>query len=49
MRHAHRIIATDMGRNAEAGPHEALLKNGELYAHLWRMHTAVSDTAEQVA
>jgi ATP-binding cassette, subfamily B, bacterial HlyB/CyaB len=43
VRHAHRIIAMDKGRIAEAGSHEALLKHGGLYAHLWRMQTAVAE------
>ncbi len=37
VRQAHRIIAMDKGRIVEAGPHEALLKQGGLYAHLWAM------------
>jgi ATP-binding cassette, subfamily B, bacterial HlyB/CyaB len=53
VRHAHRIIAMDKGRIAEAGSHDALLKHGGLYAHLWRMQTAVaaetSSTPEKVA
>ena len=39
VRHAHRIIAMDKGRIAEAGSHEALLQHNGLYAHLWRMQT----------
>jgi ATP-binding cassette, subfamily B, bacterial HlyB/CyaB len=56
VRHAHRIIAMDKGRIAEAGSHDALLKHAGLYAHLWRMQTAVaaeatvsSSTPEKVA
>ena len=38
VRHAHRIIVMDRGRIAEAGTHEALLKQPQgLYAHLWQM------------
>jgi ATP-binding cassette, subfamily B, bacterial HlyB/CyaB len=37
VRQAHRIIAMDKGRIVEAGPHEALLKQRGLYAHLWAM------------
>jgi subfamily B ATP-binding cassette protein HlyB/CyaB len=37
VRRAHRIVAMDRGRIVEAGPHEALIKHGGLYAHLWRM------------
>ncbi len=40
VRHAHRIIAMERGRIAEAGSHDELLKRGGLYAHLWRLQTA---------
>ncbi len=40
VRHAHRIIAMERGRIAEAGSHDELLKQGGLYAHLWRLQTA---------
>ena len=43
VRQAHRIIAMDKGRIVEAGPHEALLRHGGLYAHLWRMQTAAAE------
>ncbi len=49
VRHSHRIIAMDKGRIAEAGSHEALLQHNGLYAHLWRMQTAVPGTVERVA
>jgi ATP-binding cassette, subfamily B, bacterial HlyB/CyaB len=41
VRHAHRIIAMEKGRIAEAGTHDALLQRKGLYAHLWGMQTAV--------
>jgi len=37
VRRAQRIIAMDRGRIVEAGPHDALLKQRGLYAHLWAM------------
>ena len=37
VRRAHRIIGMDKGRIVEAGPHEVLLKQRGLYAHLWAM------------
>lgn len=40
VRHAHRIVALDQGRIVEAGSHEALLRHGGLYAHLWRLQSA---------
>ncbi len=43
VRQAHRIIAMDKGKIVEAGPHEALLRHKGLYAHLWRLQTAVPD------
>jgi ATP-binding cassette, subfamily B, bacterial HlyB/CyaB len=49
VRHAHRIVAMDKGRIVEAGSHEALLQQNGLYAHLWRMQTAVPETPERVA
>jgi subfamily B ATP-binding cassette protein HlyB/CyaB len=44
VRQAHRIIAMDKGKIVEAGPHEALLRHNGLYAHLWRLQTAVPDS-----
>jgi ATP-binding cassette, subfamily B, bacterial HlyB/CyaB len=49
VRHAHRIIAMDKGRIVEAGSHDALVQHNGLYAHLWRMQTAVPGTPERVA
>jgi subfamily B ATP-binding cassette protein HlyB/CyaB len=49
VRHAHRIIAMDKGAIAESGSHEALLQHNGLYAHLWRMQTAVAEAPERVA
>lgn len=46
VRQAHRIVAMDRGRIVEAGPHEVLLRQNGLYAHLWRMQTAVPDTLD---
>jgi subfamily B ATP-binding cassette protein HlyB/CyaB len=37
VRQAHRIIAMDKGRIVEAGPHDVLIKQRGLYAHLWAM------------
>lgn len=37
VRQAHRIVAMDRGRVVETGPHEALLKQRGLYAHLWSL------------
>ncbi len=37
VRKAHRIVAMDRGRVVQAGPHDALLQQGGLYAHLWSM------------
>ncbi len=37
VRNANRIIAMERGRIVEAGPHEALLRQGGLYAHLHRL------------
>ncbi len=42
---AHRIVAMEKGRIVETGSHEALLKHNGLYAHLWRLQTAVSGMA----
>ena len=41
VRHAHRIIVMDKGRILEAGPHDGLVKHNGLYAHLWRLQTAM--------
>ncbi|MDP3612602.1 MAG: ATP-binding cassette domain-containing protein, partial [Rubrivivax sp.] len=49
VRNAHRIIAMERGRIAEAGSHEALLQQGGLYAHLWRLQTAAPGNPERVA
>jgi subfamily B ATP-binding cassette protein HlyB/CyaB len=49
VRQAHRIVALDKGRVVEAGPHDALIRHNGLYAHLWRMQSAVPDAAEAVA
>ncbi len=46
---ANRIIAMDKGRIVEAGPHETLLQHDGLYAHLWRMQTAVSGAGGKTA
>jgi subfamily B ATP-binding cassette protein HlyB/CyaB len=37
VRQAHRIVAMDRGRIVEAGPHDALIQHGGLYAKLWAM------------
>ncbi len=47
VRHAHRIVAMDKGRIVEVGPHEALLRQGGLYAHLWRMQSMDAGTQEE--
>jgi subfamily B ATP-binding cassette protein HlyB/CyaB len=44
VRHANRIVAMDKGQIVEAGPHEGLLRHNGLYAHLWRMQNAGSET-----
>ena len=49
VRNAHRIIAMEKGRIAESGPHDALVKHGGIYAHLWRLQTAVPETLQQQA
>jgi subfamily B ATP-binding cassette protein HlyB/CyaB len=41
VRQAHRIIAMDKGRIVEAGPHDALIRQNGLYAHLWRMQAGL--------
>jgi subfamily B ATP-binding cassette protein HlyB/CyaB len=46
VRHAHRIVAMDKGRIVEAGPHDALIKHGGLYAHLWRLQTQSGNDKE---
>ena len=40
VRQAHRILAMDKGRIVEAGPHDALIHQNGLYAHLWRLQAA---------
>jgi subfamily B ATP-binding cassette protein HlyB/CyaB len=47
VRHAHRVVAMDKGRIVEVGPHEALLRQGGLYAHLWRMQSMDAGTQEE--
>lgn len=37
VRQAHRILAMDRGRVVQAGSHDALLRQGGLYAHLWSL------------
>ena len=49
VRNAHRIIAMDKGRIVEAGAHDTLLQHNGLYAHLWRMQTAVQGAPGRVA
>jgi subfamily B ATP-binding cassette protein HlyB/CyaB len=39
VRMANRIIAMDRGRVVESGPHEELVKQGGVYAHLWNIQT----------
>lgn len=41
VRHSHRIVVMDKGRILESGPHDALVKHNGLYAHLWRLQTAM--------
>jgi ABC-type multidrug transport system fused ATPase/permease subunit len=38
VREADHIVVLDRGRVAEQGTHEALVRRGELYASLWRLH-----------
>lgn len=40
VRHAHRIVAMDKGRIVEVGAHEALLRQGGVYARLWATQVA---------
>ncbi|SON51761.1 type I secretion system permease/ATPase [Vibrio tapetis] len=40
LRHADRILVIDNGEIAEQGTHEALLKLGGTYAHLWKLQVA---------
>jgi subfamily B ATP-binding cassette protein HlyB/CyaB len=40
VRHANRIVVMDKGRIVEAGPHDALVKHGGVYARLWAMQSA---------
>ncbi len=44
VRQAHRIVAMDKGRIVEVGPHDALLRQNGLYAHLWRLQAATPDS-----
>ena len=37
MRHANAIIVMEQGRIVEGGAHDALLKQGGIYARLWAM------------
>jgi len=37
VRHAQCIVVMERGRIVEAGPHEALLEHGGVYARLWAM------------
>jgi subfamily B ATP-binding cassette protein HlyB/CyaB len=46
VRHAHRIITMDKGRIVEAGSHDALLQHQGLYAHLWRLQTAMPSPSQ---
>jgi ATP-binding cassette, subfamily B, bacterial HlyB/CyaB len=46
VRQAHCIVALDKGRIVETGPHEGLLHQGGLYAHLWRSQSAAQDGSE---
>ena len=39
VRVANRIIAMDRGRVVESGPHEELVKQGGVYAHLWNIQS----------
>jgi len=39
VRMANRIIAMDRGRVVESGPHEDLVKQGGVYAHLWNIQS----------
>jgi subfamily B ATP-binding cassette protein HlyB/CyaB len=41
VRHAHRIVAMDRGRIVEAGPHDQLMRQNGVYAHLWRMQSGL--------
>ena len=49
---ADRIIVLDAGKVAEQGTHEALLKAGGLYAHMWEEYNRAVQwrisTAEEV-
>lgn len=43
-----RIVVMDKGRIVEAGPHEALLQRGGVYAQLWAMQSgSAADGAAQ--
>lgn len=48
VRSAHRIVAMDQGRIVEAGSHDALLKHGGLYAHLWRLQASPAPATSTV-
>lgn len=43
VRSAHRIVAMDKGAIVEAGTHDALVRKGGLYAHLWRIQADRTD------
>jgi len=47
VRQAHRIVAMDRGCIAEAGTHDALIRQNGLYAHLWRLQAGLQ--SEQAA
>ncbi|MBE7418545.1 MAG: type I secretion system permease/ATPase [Ideonella sp.] len=49
VRHAHRIVAMDKGRIVEVGPHDALVRQEGLYAHLWRLQASGAAAPEGVA
>ena len=49
VRHAHRIVAMEAGRIAEAGSHDELLAAGGLYARLWSMQAGTPPQAPREA